>query len=266
MNNNSTHPGKMHPRGVLGRFSAMTTCAADRQISRLGASHRSLTVAARHRKACFSLPTLALLAFSLPARAEIIDRIAVSVGNRVIAESDLDREIRVAAFLDGVKPDFSPAGKRATAERMVEQVLIRRELETSRYPVPSAAEVAPALEAFQKERFPNSGDYRHALADYGIADRDVEDLLLWQRTLLLFIEVRFQSGVQVSGQDIQEYFEKVVQPAAEAAHPGQPLALEDYRDRIEQTLTGQRADREMDTWLKEVRKSTEIVFHDEAFR
>ena len=136
----------------------------------------------------------ALLSLALLARAEIIDRIAVSVGNRVITESDLNREIRVAAFLDGVKPDFSPAGKRATAERMVEQVLIRRELEISRYPVPSAAEVAPVLEAFKKERFPNDGEYQRALADYGIADQDVKDLLLWQRTLLLFIEVRFQSG------------------------------------------------------------------------
>jgi hypothetical protein len=172
----------------------------------------------------------------------------------------------VAAFLEGVKPDFSPAGQRVTAERMVEQVLIRRELEISRYPVPTAAEVVPVLAAFQKEHFPNDGEYQRALAVYGIADQDVKDLLLWQRTLLLFIEVRFQTGVQVTGPDIQDYFDKVVKPAAEAAHPGQPIDLEDYRDRIERTLTGQRADREMNTWLKEARNHTEIVYHEEVFR
>ena len=209
---------------------------------------------------------VALLTFALLARAEIVDRIAVSVGNRVIAASDLDREIRVAAFLDGVQPDFTPAGRRATAGRMVEQVLIRRELEVSRYPVPSAAEVAPVLQAFKKTRFPNDEDYQRALADYGIADQDVKDLLLWQRTLLLFIEVRFQSGVQVTSQDIQDYFDKIVKPAAVAAHPAQPIGLEDYRDQIERTITGQRADREMDTWLKEARNRTGIVFHDEVFR
>jgi hypothetical protein len=58
----------------------------------------------------------------------------------------------------------------------------------------------------------------------------------------------------------------VVKPAAEAAHPGQPIALDDYSDGIEQTLTGQRADREMDTWLKEARNRSEIVFHDEVFQ
>jgi hypothetical protein len=260
----------------------MTTCAADRQISRpspeipqtvqhpqgLKTRFLSAFICVHRRPKLISsrLLAVAFLALAVLAPAEIIDRIAVSVGNRVIAESDLHREIRVAAFLDGVKPDFSPAGKRATAERMVEQALIRRELETSRYPVPSAAEVAPVLEAFKKDHFPKDEEYQRALVDYGIADQDVKDLLLWQRTLLLFIEVRFQSGVQVTGPDIQDYFDKVVKPAAEAAHPGQPIGLEDYRDQIEQTLTGQRADLEMSTWLKEARNQTEIVFHDEVFQ
>ncbi len=264
----------------------MTTCAAGRQISRLGpeipktvqhpqgpggvpaasaARHEAALRAATVRERWARL-AVALLVVAAIARAEIIDRIAVSVGNRVIAESDLNREIRVAAFLNGVKPDFSPAGKRATAERMVEQLLIRRELEISRYPVPTAAEVAPVLEAFRKQHYPTGAEYQRALADYGITDQDVKDLLLWQRTLLLFIEVRFQSGVQVTGQDVQEYFDKVVKPAAEAAHPGQRIALEDHRDRIEQTLTGQQADREMNSWLKETRNRTEIVFHEEVFQ
>ena len=69
-------------------------------------------------------------------RAEIIDRIAVSVGNQAITISDLDREIRVTAFLNRTPPDFSPAARRATADRMVEQRLILRELENSRYPSP----------------------------------------------------------------------------------------------------------------------------------
>ena len=231
----------------------------------VAATFRAATVRERCSTATAAL-AFALLSFTLPARAEIIDRIAVSVGNRVITETDLNREIRVAAFLDGVKPDFSPAGKRATAERMVEQVLIRRELEISRYPVPTAAEVAPVLAAFKKARFPQDEAYQRALAEYGVTDQDVKDLLLWQRTLLLFIEVRFQSGVQVTGQDIQDYFDKVVKPAAEAAHPGQPIGLEDYRDLIEQTIAGQRADRQMDTWLKEARSHTEIVFHDEVLQ
>ena len=44
--------------------------------------------------------------FAALAQAVIIDRVAVSVGNRVITESDIVREIRVTAFLNGAEPDL----------------------------------------------------------------------------------------------------------------------------------------------------------------
>ena len=207
-----------------------------------------------------------LLLLTFVARAEIIDRVAVAVGNRVITATDLDRQLRVTAFQDGVPLDFSPAAKRAMAERMVEQRLIEQELVNSRYPVPSAAELQPAIEQFKKEHFPSEAAYEQALAKYGITEKEFTDLLVWERTLLLFIEVRFESGTQVTEQEIQDYFEKTVKPAAESAHPGQPVDLEDYRDQIEQKIAGDRADQQMKNWLTEARKRVEIVYHDEVFQ
>jgi parvulin-like peptidyl-prolyl isomerase len=210
---------------------------------------------------------LALAMVLAPAvRGEIVDRIAASVGNRVITASDLDRQLRVAAFQDGVKPDFSPARKRAALEAMIEQKLIRTELANSRYPLPDATELAPLIEQFKKEHFKDDSQYRIALAEYGISEEDFKELLLWQRTLLLFIQVRFETGVQLGPQDVEEYFNKTVKPAAEAAHPGQPVSLEDYRDQIQRTLTGQRADKDMDIWLREVRRRTNVVLHEEVLR
>jgi peptidyl-prolyl cis-trans isomerase SurA len=207
-----------------------------------------------------------LLALDIGLQAVIIDRVAASVGNRVITASGVDRQIRVTAFQDGVKPDFSPAARRATAERMVEQKLIERELSNSRYPLPDPAELLPAIDQFKKEHFKDEADYQRALAEYGITEQDFKDLLLWQRTLLLFIEVRFEAGAQIADQEIQDYFEKTVKPATQLAHPGQPVDIEDYRAQIEQTLAGKRADQQLDTWLKEARKRVEIVYHDEVFQ
>jgi hypothetical protein len=245
-----SEPSRSQPSAVLAR-----RCQPERR-NRLS-----------HQKDGLRTVLFALALISAPPLfSDIIDRIAVSVGNRVITISDLDREIRVTAFLDGVQPDFSPAAKRATAERMVEQKLIRRELETSRYPVPDPAEVEPVLADFKEKHFKNEEEYRRALPECGITEQDVRDELLWQRTLLRFIEVRFRPAVQVSDQEIQDYFDKQVAPAARAAHPGQPAALEDYRDQIEEKLAGQRVDQEVDTWLKEARKRNEIVFHEEALQ
>ena len=189
---------------------------------------------------------------------DIIDRIAVSVGSHVVTTSDLDREIRVTAFLNDAKPDFTPAGKRATAGRMVEQTLVRTELETSRYPTPAPSEVEPILAQLKKQRFPSDAGFQRALAEYGITEQDVLDELLWQRTLLSFLDVRFRPSVQVTDKEIQDYFEKTVKAAAQS--------LDDYRDQIEAALTGQREDQEMISWLDQAKKRTEIVYHDEALQ
>ena len=209
---------------------------------------------------------LALTMAMTVGRGEIIDRIAASVGNRVITASDLDRQIRVAAFQDGVKPDFSAARKKVTAEAMIEQKLIESELANSRYPLPDPAELIPAIEQFKKEHFKDDGEYHEALVNYGIREDDFKELLLWQRTLLLFIQVRFETGVQLAAGEVEDFFTKTVKPTAEAAHPGQVVTLEDYRDQIERKLTGQKADQQMDIWLRDVRRRTNVVVHDEVLR
>jgi hypothetical protein len=189
--------------------------------------------------------------------AETIDRIAVSVANRVITTSDIDRQIRVAAFLSGTKADFSPASKKAMADRLVEYTLVRREIETSRYPVHAAAEIEPLLAEFRKRYYPVDEAYRAALAQYGVSEQDVKDELLRERTLNGFLEVRFRPAVQVSDQEIQAWFEKNF-PAG--------TNLDDVRQRIEQTLLDQRIDREVNAWLERARSRSEIVYHPEALQ
>lgn len=203
---------------------------------------------------------------ALAAWATVIDRIAVSVGNRVIAASDIDREIRVAAFLNGVKPDFSATARRATADRLVEQTLVRLEVENSRYPAPEVADVQAALDRFKKQHYPDDAVYRQALAGDGITEQDVLNELTWQRTLLSYIEVRFRPAVQVSDAEIQDYFQKVVKPTAEAAHPQEHATLDEYRDQIEETLAGKKEDEELNRWLTQVKKRTAIVYHEEVFQ
>jgi len=200
------------------------------------------------------------------AHSEIIDRIAVSVGNHVITATDLDREIRVTAFLAGQKLDLSPEVKRTAAARMVEQKLVERELEMSRYAVPAPDSIDPAIEEFKKKNFSSDDEYRRKLAEYGLTEQDLREKVLWQRTLLKFLEVRFQTGVQVSDQEIEDYFNKVVAPAARAAHPSEQASVDDYWDDIEEKLAGDRANQEMEKWLAEARKRTDIEYREEVFQ
>jgi hypothetical protein len=219
--------------------------------------------------ACGGLPgrLLALVclgALSL-ALAEIVDRIAVSVGNRVITETDLDREIRITALLNGEKPDFSTAHKREAAERMVDQTLVRNELEASRYLLPSAAEADAALKE-EKSRFPDEAAYRRALGEYCVSEEDLRTRLSWQLTLVRFIDVRFRPGIQISDDEIRDYFNDHLRALRMQAHPGQSPSIDEYRGEVEQILISQSANQQVEQWLKEARKRTRIQYHDEALR
>jgi hypothetical protein len=200
------------------------------------------------------------------ASAEIIDRIAVSIGSTVITASEVDRAIRVTAFQNGLRPDFRAASRQETAQRLVDQKLVRREMDLSRYPQPDPSEADPLLTQLRAGRYPNDTEFQQALRDYGVTEQDLRDALLWELTLVGFIEVRFRPAIQVTNQELEDYFEKVVRPAAQAARPGEAVTLDDYRNRIEEKLAGQRADQEVDNWLKEARKRMVIEVHEEAFQ
>jgi hypothetical protein len=198
-------------------------------------------------------------------RAEIIDRIAVSVGNRVITNAQIEREARITAFLNNEPPDLSAAGRRKTADRLVEQLLVRRELEAARYPAVPQSDADPMLKEITA-RYKTAAEFRGALAQHGIAETELREHLLWQVSFLRFIDIRFRPGVQVSDQEVRDYFDKTIRPAAAGADPKHAPTLDEYRDRIEETLTGQRVDQDLDRWLEAARRRTPVEYRQGAFR
>jgi hypothetical protein len=212
------------------------------------------------------LKFLLTILICIAAGAETIDRIAVSVGNRVITTSDIERQIRVAAFVSGTKPDLSPEARREAAERIVDQRLIQSELETARYPEPAPGEMDTALAEFKAKYYPTPDQYRRALAEAGITDEDVREQLHWQRRFSSFVSVRFRPATAVGEQEINDYFERTVAPAAKAANPANTVSVEEFRDRIAERLTADLVDKQTEAWLADMRKRTDIVFHEEAFK
>lgn len=207
-----------------------------------------------------------LLLAALSARAEIIDRIAVTVGNRVITESDILREIRLTAFVNGDPVDTGAAARRQTAGRLVEQILIRREMELSSYPMPAPAEADPLLKQVKDQRFPGGKGYREDLRKYGIKEEDLREYLLRQAATLRFIDLRFRPGAQVSEQELTEYYEKRFVPEWQNKSKQLPPLLDEVRGRIEETVFAERVDGLLDAWLKETRGHTRIVYQEDVFR
>ena len=235
--------------------------------------HRILPAACRLPSAFCRLPAAACRLFPaaclllsafwiLPA--EIIDRIAISVGNQIITESQIDEEIRLTAFLNQEKLDLDNAERKKAAARLIEQTLVRREMEFSHYPLPPLSDAARSLETL-KTRDKTEAEYQQELDAYGITEEGLKRRLWWQATFLRFIDYRFRPGIQIPDADVQASYQKQLDKWKQDGI--QPLpSLEDVRASIEQNLTEQRIDQELDRWLADTRTQVAIRFHDEALQ
>ena len=191
----------------------------------------------------------------------VVDRIAVTVGNQVITETEILREIALTAFMNDEKPAFTPQNKRKAADQLVEQKLVRKEMELGRYPE-ATSEQAKDLLAETRKNLGGEDAMRRQLAVAGLTEDDIEKHLLWQLTLVRFIDLRFRPAIQVTAQDVQEYFRREVLPKQP---PGQPVRLADVRQKIQETLYAQRADQQLDEWLAHAKSTTRIDYKREAF-
>jgi len=221
-------------------------------------SPRVLSVRKALPGTCFLIALLAPTA----APAVIVDRIAISAGDKIITESEIDQRIRLTAFQNQEKPDLSLASRRRAAQKLIDQKLIEREMDVGHYPRLEATGRKALLTAYEKTGY-NSDPVAlaKALAAYGLTPQDLEDDLGRQSDLLTFLNLRFRPAVQVTDQDVQKYFEEtVLKGAGKTLQQAQAGALNQMRAEIEQKLTGERADKELDLWLQDQRKRTKIEF------
>jgi parvulin-like peptidyl-prolyl isomerase len=175
------------------------------------------------------------------AKPFVIDRVAVVVGNTAITETEVLREVRLTEFMNEQPLDLGPKERRAAAERLVDQQLIRNEMATGTYQMPTDDEAADMLSDFRQQRFTTEAQYRAALAQYGITEENLKEHLLWQLAAIRFTDLRFQANTP-DGQ------------SANRVKPGAPMP------------SGKDVDQQLDAWLKEQRKNTRVQFKPGAFQ
>lgn len=205
---------------------------------------------------------------AVAGRAEIIDRVAVVVADRVVTQSEILLQLRLAAFLDGDPADLSATGRRQAAERLIEQMLVRREMELSRYPVPDPPEADALLARIrnQEPRLESDEKLRAELERYELGEEDLRQQLLWQLTLLRFVEYRFRPAVAPSEDELKVYYEKQYVARWKQLSTQPVPSYLDSRAEIESVVTQRLLDDALDRWLKQARSQTRIRFREEVFR
>lgn len=200
-----------------------------------------------------------------PSRAELVDRIAITVGQQVITELQIDEELRVTAFLNRQPVVREPDARRTAADRLVEQLFIRREMELSHYPLPDPADVSNYVEKIRAD-FGSNSEWDRELASYNVSESTLRDHLALQLMTMRFIALRFRPDIGVSEADVRDYYERQI-ATWKANHPGAAApSLAASRESIYKALIEAHTDQVLTTWLEESRKQLNIVYLDKSLQ
>jgi peptidyl-prolyl cis-trans isomerase SurA len=210
------------------------------------------------------LGLILVLSLHMPG-AVVIDRIAVIVGKHAIKASDIDRDLRITDFLNRETLDLASDAKRKSAERLIDQSIIRDEIATGDYDRASDADTNAMLAQIRRDRYGGSDARMHLdLAKYGITEDELRQKLLWQLTVLKFIDERFRPGVMVADQDVRTYYDQhLAELKKQYPRDNSFAALE---SNVRTLLQNQEVDKQFDAWLDDARKSQRIEYREEALK
>jgi hypothetical protein len=197
--------------------------------------------------------------------AVLIDRIAVIVGKQAIKSSDVDRDLRVTAFINSQPLDLGAAARRKAADRLVDQQIVRTEISVQGYSRPTDADAEQLLQQITNDRFHGSAtQLQSALVRYGLSRALLREQLLWQLTVLRFIDQRFRPGILVTDEEVRAYYDQHL--ADLRREYAKDFTFETLSQKIRASLEGERIDQEFETWLDQARKRNRIEYKDAAFQ
>ncbi len=204
---------------------------------------------------------LLLGVLAVTAAAEIIDRVVAVVGNQAITESEVWRQLALQTVIDGQPPVPSPGPVelRKATNRLIERLLVRREMAVADFPVRDETQMEAEIEELRGGRFWNGLDFAAALRAYGIEERDVREFLREKNSVLDFIDFRFKTGLQIPSEQIEAYYRDVYLPEFQRTNASAAPPLESVSDQIEEILREREIEPRVDEWLNELRVRARVA-------
>ena len=192
--------------------------------------------------------------------ADTIDRVVATVNGHILLLSEWDSAARREALLDH-KPleSLTDASRRETLNRMIDQEVMRSEMENSSAPQCTPQEVAARLREI-REQYPgatNDAAWNSILGHYGVTAQELEAAIAMELNGLRLLDFRLRSSAQPDARQIERYYRDTYQPAMRGKH-AQPASLADVTPQIREILTQQKLNDLTATWLQELRTQADI--------
>lgn len=193
-----------------------------------------------------------------------LDRVVAIVNGDLILDSDVDEERRFAAFdpYREVKGGFSRA---RAIERLINRDLLQQQLKVQPDEPVADADVKKQIDQLRKT-IPACQRY-HCETKEGwdrfLSDQGFNETTFFQRwklrmELLQFISERFQTGANITPEQIRNYYENYMLPEY-ARQNAKPPKLEAISNQIEEVLLQQQISSLLIDWLKSLRAQGSVV-------
>ena len=220
-----------------------------RRVARLLPAAMALATALAAQPPAASAPAAA------EGTAELIDRIVAVVNDDPILASDVDRVVA----LELVEPQAGESPEEFRA-RVVEMLIAERlrfqEIDRFGFTDVPLARVEAGV-ARVRDRFASPLQFAARLAELGLDERELRNLVARQVMVLTFVEERLGPRVFVDLDEIQAYYDQVL--AREMAGRGEAVPpLEEVREGIRRVLREQRLNEELDRWTEELRRRADV--------
>lgn|SRR4051812_6603797 len=188
-----------------------------------------------------------------------LDGVVAVVNGDVVLESDVDEERRFEK-IQPYRGSLNEFSRDRAVQRIIDRTLILQQaaLEPEEVAV-TDAELDKQLQTLRKD-IPACGAYHceteagwsKFLGDNGFTVSEFQDRWRKRMALLRLIEIRFRSGIRITNDEIQDYYEKTMLPEY-AKQKVSPPKLDSISARIEEVLLQQQVGSLLRDWLKSLR-------------
>jgi hypothetical protein len=186
-----------------------------------------------------------------------LDRLLAEVNGRVITLSDLElaRDLNAVLVFGRGGP---PSGMRAELERLIDQELLRRELERFGVGEEESGYVQARLDELRRG-YAEIGGLPALLRRLGLQETELVAYLRLQAKLLRFIDLRFKPFVSVGDDEVASYYEQsFARRLRDAGLPVPPPA--EAAEKIRSILIEEKVNAALDEWLRNARSASRIEY------
>jgi len=185
------------------------------------------------------------------ANAQPVDGVAARIEDDILTESEV-REL--GAFQELVE------GRRKSRDELIrelaEQWIVRGEIETAKYPAPSAEDVERAYSRLAAQ-FGSPEEFAKRCGAVGLSEAAVRRMLRQQLYLSRFLDFRFRPAAQIDAKQVEAYYNDEFTPQLKAKNQTVP-PLEDVEDTIREVLVLRAINERATQWLDDTRSRLRI--------